>query len=76
MFGNTTFYIFNPKHVEDIINKSNQEIKKWGFKIILKPDIILYLPPDWYYIYETKDVSIMNINECDNYFTWAYNCLR
>jgi len=74
--GETTLYLFNPKHKEDIINKTNQEIKKWAIKIVLKPGIVLYLPPEWYYIYETKDVSILNMSECDNYFTWAYNCLR
>ena len=76
LFGETTLYLFNPKHKEDISNKTNQEIKKWAIKIVLKPGIVLYLPPEWYYIYETKDISIMNISECDNYFTWAYNYLR
>lgn len=75
LFGTTTFYIFNPKHKNDIIQKPNSDIKKWAIKIILKPDIVLYLPPEWYYFYETNN-SILNMTEWDNYFTYAYNYLR
>ena len=35
--GETTFYLFNPKHKGDIQNKKKEfEIKKWAFKINLK----------------------------------------
>lgn len=74
--GNTTFYIFNPKHKEEIQNKSNSEIKKWAFKINLKPGILLCLPPDWYSIYEIEGESILGTITFDNYLTWGYNLLR
>ena len=74
--GNSIFYIFNPKHKDEIQNKSNNEIKKWAFKINMKPGIILSLPPDWYYIYETEGESILITSYFDNYFTWMYNLLR
>ena len=74
--GNTTFYLFNPKHKEDILNKENNEIKKWAFKINLKSGIILYIPPGWYYFFESDGETIMNRTYSDNYFTWFYNYLR
>lgn len=74
--GNTTFYLFNPKHKEDILDKENNEIKKWAFKINLKSGIILYIPPGWYYFFESYGETIMNRTYSDNYFTWFYNYLR
>lgn len=74
--GKTTFYIFNPKHKNDIIKKTNDQIKKWSFKIELKPGIILYIPTEWYYIFETEDESVLCSSYCDNYLTWIYNSLR
>jgi hypothetical protein len=74
--GNTTFYLFNPKHKEDILNKENNEIKKWAFKINLKSGIILYIPPGWYYFFESEGETITNRTYSDNYFTWFYNYLR
>ncbi len=76
LHGESTFYIINPKHKEDIANKSQSEIKKWAFKINLKPGLILYLPPEWYYMYEVDEESILSYSYCDNYFTWGYNLLR
>ena len=74
--GNTTFYIFNPKHKNEIQNKENNEIKKWGFKILLKPGIILSIPPEWYYIYECNDESVFFSSYFDSYFTYIYNLLK
>ena len=74
--GNTTFYLFNPKHKGDIQNKENNEIKKWAFKINLKSGIILYIPPGWYYFFESEGETITNRTYSDNYFTWFYNYLR
>lgn len=74
--GESTIYIFNPKHKQEIINKENNEIKKWGIKINLKPGIILYLPPEWYYTIETDKLSSIVSSSFDNYFTILYNYLR
>jgi hypothetical protein len=74
--GTTTFYIFNPKHESDIKNKNNHEIKKWATKIDLKPGLLLYIPPNWNYIYEINNDSILCSSYCDNYFTFLYNIFR
>ncbi len=74
--GNTNFYIFNPKHKNDIINKTNKEIKKWSIRVNLKPGVLLYIPANWYYIYETDNESILCSSYSDNYFTYLYNLIR
>ena len=71
--GESIFFIFNPKHENDIIDKQNQEIKKWAFKINLKTGLTIYIPPGWYYFYESNDISILGHSYSDNYFTWLYN---
>ena len=64
------------KYKEDIQNKNNNEIKKWAYKVNLKSGIILYIPPGWYYFFESEGETIMNRTYNDNYFTWFYNYLR
>ena len=76
LHGSSIFYIFNPKHKDDVVNKKNDEIKKWATKIELKPGILMYLPPNWYYMYEINNQSILCSSYCDNYFTWIYNTFR
>lgn len=71
--GESIFFIFNPKHGNDIKDKQNQEIKKWAFKINLKTGLTIYIPPGWYYFYESNDISIIGHSYSDNYFTWFYN---
>ena len=75
LYGETIFYIINPKHSE-IINKNYNEIKKWSIKIILKQGLNLYIPPEWFYIYEVQKDSIFANTYSDNYFTFLYNYLR
>tara|TARA_Y100000817_G_scaffold314929_1_gene316128 strand:+ start:387 stop:1088 length:702 start_codon:yes stop_codon:yes gene_type:complete len=75
LYGETIFYIINPKHSE-IINKNYNEIKKWSIKIILKQGLNLYIPPEWFYIYEVQKNSIFANTYSDNYFTFLYNYLR
>ena len=75
LFGETIFYIINPKH-SDIVTKDHDEIKKWAIKIILKKGLNLYIPPEWYYIYEVNGESIFANSFSDNYFTFLYNYLR
>jgi len=76
LFGNCVFYIFNPKHRVEIQNRSNLEIKKWAFKIILKPGVILSIPPEWYYFYESEEESILCSSYFDSYFTYIYNQVK
>ena len=74
--GNSKLYLFNPKHKPDIIHKENDEIKKYGQKINLVSGLILYIPIEWYYFFETDQESIIGEIESDNYFTILYNLLR
>lgn len=71
------FYLFHPKHKNDILNKNETEIKKWSYKIELKETQILFIPTNWYYFYETnKDDTILGNYYSDNYFTFIYNYIR
>ena len=74
--GVSKLYLFNPKHKQDIILKDNNEIKKWGQKINLVSGLVLYIPIEWYYFFETDEDSIIGEIESDNYFTVLYNNLR
>ena len=38
IYGQSKLYLFNPKHKNDIINKPNDSIKKYGQKINLTKD--------------------------------------
>jgi len=71
--GETTFFLFNPKHENDIKNKKTADIKKWASKINPKTALTIYIPPGWYYFYESNNLSIIGHSRSDNYFTWLYN---
>ena len=43
--GENTFFLFNPKHENDIKQKKNEEIEKWDVKIKLKPGGTIYIQP-------------------------------
>lgn len=74
---NTTIYLFNPKHKNDIIGSNDiNMIKKWGIKVILNRNDILYLPPEWFYAYEVNEETILSKIICDTYLTYPYNLLR
>ncbi len=75
IYGETTFYIINPKH-SNIIGEKYDKIKKWSIKIILKKGLNLYIPPEWFYIFEVKEESIFSAITSDTYFTYLYNSLR
>ena len=75
IYGETIFYIINPKHY-DIIGEKYDKIKKWSIKIILKKGLNLYIPPEWFYIFEVKEESIFSTITSDTYFTYLYNSLR
>lgn len=74
--GESKLYLFNPKHEINIVNKNNDEIKKYGHKILLKPGTIIYIPIEWLYFYECDNECIMGEILSDNYFTYFYNSLR
>ena len=76
IYGQSNVYLFNPKHKNDIINKSNVNIKKYGQKLNLTQGLLLYIPVEWYYFYECKGESIIGEIISDNYFTVIYNNLR
>jgi hypothetical protein len=73
----TIFYLINPKHKNDIINKDESAIKKWAHKIDLNENQIISIPTNWYYFYETgqKD-TILGEYSSDTYFTFLYNSIR
>jgi len=76
IYGQSKLYIFNPKHKNDILNKTNDSIKKYGQKINLTQGLSLYIPVEWYYFYEVEQESIIGEILCDNYFTVIYNNCR
>lgn len=76
IYGQSKLYLFNPKHKNDIINKSNDSIKKYGQKINLTQGLSLYIPVEWYYFYECENESIIGEILSDNYFTVIYNNCR
>jgi len=76
IYGQSKLYLFNPKHKHDIMDKENNEIKKYGQKINLSQGLVLYIPVEWYYFYECDGESIIGEIEYDNYFTVIYNNLR
>jgi hypothetical protein len=58
------------------MNKENNEIKKYGQKINLTQGLVLSIPVEWRYFYETDNESIIGEIESDNFFTVVYNNLR
>ena len=74
--NNSTYYLFHPKYKNDILNKENNKIKKWGNKIIMEPGIVLSIPPNWYYFCESNTISIMCKSICDDYFSYLYNLVK
>ena len=75
---NTVIYLFNPKHKNDIVGSSDgiNSIKKWGIKVILNKNDVLYLPPEWFYVYEVNDETILGKITSDTFLTFPYNYLR
>ena len=76
IYGNSKLYLFNPKHKNDILGQTNDNIKKYGQKINLTQGLLLSIPVEWYYFYEVEQESIIGEIISDNYFTVIYNNLR
>jgi len=76
LYGSIIIYLFNPKHEKDIKGLDPKSIKKWGIRIEVTQDNLLYIPSEWYYFYElTKEVILLHI-ESDSYSTFLFNYLR
>ena len=76
LYGSLIIYLFNPKHEKDIKGLDPKSIKKWGIRVELTQDNLLYIPSEWYYFYElTKEVILLQI-ESDSYSTFLFNYLR
>ena len=74
--GIFTFHIFNPKHENEIRGEQPSKIKKWGIKITVTSETILYIPPEWNYIYESTEEAILLEINTDTYPTFFYNYIR
>ena len=74
--GKVIIYFFNPKHESDIKGLELRSIKKWGIKVELDKDKLLYIPPEWYYFYESNEEVILSHVECDSYPTFLFNYIR
>ena len=74
--GDSTIYLFNPKHKDDIIYKDNSKIKKWGQKITMKKNDILFIPNNWYYIQEINNTCIQFHIDIDTYFSFIPNFFK
>ena len=74
--GNVIIYLFNPKHESDIKGLELKSIKKWAIKLELDKEQLLYIPPEWYYFYESTDDVILSQIECDSYPTFLFNYIR
>jgi len=76
ILGKVIFYLFNPKHESDIKGLELKSIKKWAIKLELDKGQLLYIPPEWYYFYESKEEVILSQVECDSYPTFLFNYIR
>jgi len=71
--GESILYLFNPKHEGDIVNKPNDEIKKWGHKLVFLKNNVLFIPPGWFYIQEINSETIQYHIDVDSAFTFIPN---
>lgn len=74
--GNCDIYIFNPKHEIDIKNKELINIKKWGIKIKIKKNTLLFIPVNWLYALHVHKECILYHITSDTYFTFLINYIR
>ena len=74
--GKVIIYLFNPKHESEIKGLELKSIKKWGIKLELEKNQLLYIPPEWYYFYESKDDVILSQVEFDSYPSFLFNYIR
>ena len=63
-------YLINPKHSEEIINKNENELKKWSHKCNLKKDDVLFIPTGWFYFQEVNTEIFQYEIELDSIYTF------
>ena len=68
--GETVIYLINPKHSEEIINKNENELKKWSHKLHLKKDDVLFIPTGWFYFQEVNTEIFQYEIELDSIYTF------
>ena len=66
--GDTTLYLFNPKHKDEIKDKQVESIKKWAHIKKLQKGDYLIIPTNWLYFLETGDKCILYNNKVNNIF--------
>jgi hypothetical protein len=69
-------YLFNPKHESDIKGLELKSIKKWGIKLEVAKDTVVYIPTEWSYFYESNEELVLLKIECDSIPTWLFNRIR
>lgn len=78
--GDSIIYLFNPKHKHEIISKSldnsYDSIKKWGTKIIMKHNDVLFIPMNWYYIQDIHNQCIQYHIDIDTCFSCIPNFFK
>lgn len=74
--GDYTVYLFNPKHENDIKGQELNNTKKWGIKLDMKKDTVLYIPPEWSYFYQCDNELLLSKSESDSIPTWLFNRIR
>jgi hypothetical protein len=74
--GDTTLYLFNPKHKDEIKDKKLESIKKWAHIKKLQKGDYLSIPTNWLYFLETSDICILYNNKVNNIFTIVPNFIR
>ena len=76
LFGDCNILLINPKHKNDIKNNSIDKLKKWSIIINLKKNQLLYIPTNWYYLIEIKELTFLFHIKSDSFFTFLYNKYR
>ena len=74
--NNSIFYLFHPKYKKNILHKDLSKIKKWANKIIIEPGVVLSIPPNWFYFYESQKISMTCKSTCDEYNSYLYNLIK
>lgn len=74
--GTCLVYLINPKHEAEIQGRATDHLKKWSHRVVLKPNTILSIPPQWFYVYECKGEVVVGRYLADTYGTYLYNALR
>ena len=78
LHGSFNLYLFNPKHETEIKGLDLNAIKKWGIKLNVDRDTVVYIPTEWSYFYEVdndEELILLKI-ECDSIPTWLFNRIR